>query len=252
MIKWLLAGVGLYIQGGRGLFIGYFLGYFLGYFFEYFNILNISGIFNVKKNAKGMSAEEFNNHTLILSSFVIKADGIKQVELDFVRDFFVKNYGKKQANASFRFFNDIVKSQNISLEHTAQKVRDNTRYASRLQIIHFLFGIANSDGFSSDNEVQVIFKIAQNLGVADKDFRSIRSMFLTKEMTYDPYTILEIKPSATQEELKQAYRKMAKLYHPDKVQHLGEVHQKGAREKFQEIQKAYDYIQKERKSTKVN
>jgi DnaJ like chaperone protein len=39
---------------------------------------------------------------------------------------------------------------------------------------------------------------------------------------------------------------MAKKFHPDKVRHLGEEHQKGAEEKFKRIQKAYEVIQAER------
>ena len=39
---------------------------------------------------------------------------------------------------------------------------------------------------------------------------------------------------------------MAKKYHPDKLEGLGEEHKKGAKEKFQKIQAAYEQIKKER------
>jgi DnaJ like chaperone protein len=58
------------------------------------------------------------------------------------------------------------------------------------------------------------------------------------------YKILEINASATQAEIKAAYRKMAKKYHPDKVLHLGKEHQKGAEEKFRKVQEAYEQLQK--------
>ena len=60
------------------------------------------------------------------------------------------------------------------------------------------------------------------------------------------YKILEIEKSATDDEVKKAYRKMVKKHHPDKVRHLGEEHMEGAEEKFRQIQKAYEQIQKER------
>jgi DnaJ like chaperone protein len=60
------------------------------------------------------------------------------------------------------------------------------------------------------------------------------------------YQILEITKSVTVVEIKKAYRTMAKKYHPDKVAHLGEEHRKGAEEKFKQIQKAYEQLQKER------
>jgi DnaJ like chaperone protein len=61
------------------------------------------------------------------------------------------------------------------------------------------------------------------------------------------YKILEISKSATVDEIKKAYRRMAKKYHPDKVIHLGKEHQKGAEEKFRQVQQAYEQLQKERK-----
>ena len=60
------------------------------------------------------------------------------------------------------------------------------------------------------------------------------------------YKMLEITKSATNDELKKAYRKMAKKYHPDKLEGLGEEHKEGAKEKFQNIQAAYEQIKKER------
>ena len=60
------------------------------------------------------------------------------------------------------------------------------------------------------------------------------------------YKILEIDNSASIDEIKKAYRKMAKKFHPDKVEHLGEAHKKGAEAKFKEVVKAYEQLQKER------
>ncbi len=60
------------------------------------------------------------------------------------------------------------------------------------------------------------------------------------------YKILEIEKSASIDEIKKAYLKMAKKYHPDKVEHLGEEHKKGAEDKFKQVQRAYEKLQKER------
>jgi ABC-type multidrug transport system fused ATPase/permease subunit len=54
------------------------------------------------------------------------------------------------------------------------------------------------------------------------------------------------KPSATDEEVKKAYRQMAIKFHPDKVAQMGEEFQKGAKEKFQQIQDSYEAIKKQR------
>ena len=52
--------------------------------------------------------------------------------------------------------------------------------------------------------------------------------------------------TATDDEVKKAYRKMAMKYHPDKVRGLGEQHEKAANEKFIKVQEAYEQIKKER------
>jgi DnaJ like chaperone protein len=62
----------------------------------------------------------------------------------------------------------------------------------------------------------------------------------------DAYKILEIEKSASDSEVKKAYRTMAKKYHPDKLQHMDQAYQKGAQEKFNKVQEAYEQIQKER------
>ena len=58
--------------------------------------------------------------------------------------------------------------------------------------------------------------------------------------------MLEIDRSATDDEVKKAYRKMAMKYHPDRVATLGEEVKKSATEKFQAVAAAYDAIKEER------
>ena len=61
----------------------------------------------------------------------------------------------------------------------------------------------------------------------------------------DPYKILNISPNATDEEVKKAYRELARKYHPDNYHDnpLADL----AQEKMKEINEAYELIQKQRK-----
>ena len=68
--------------------------------------------------------------------------------------------------------------------------------------------------------------------------------YTNKNINKDPYEILGIKNNATKKEIQTAYKLKVKLYHPDKVSHLGEELQKVANEKFIEIKNAYDFLMK--------
>jgi DnaJ like chaperone protein len=186
---------------------------------------------------------DFEVSLLVLASIVIKADGKQdQREMDFVRAQFVQMYGKERANQAFKLFKEISKQSNISTRQVCLQIRQMMDHASRLQLIHFLFGIAKSDNHVDETEVKAIASIASYLGINLRDFESIKAMFYkSSDMAYK---ILEIDASATQSEIKAAYRRMAKKYHPDKVLHLGKEHQKGAEEKFRKVQEAYEQLQK--------
>lgn len=187
---------------------------------------------------------DFEVSLLILASVVIKADGQQdQRELDFVRQQFVNMYGQERANKAFRLFKGINQQQ-IPVRQVCMQIQQMMDHASRLQLVHFLFGIAKADGMVTDLEVNQIQTITGYLGISSRDFESIKAMFY--DSSDNAYKILEITKEATVDEIKAAYRKMAKKYHPDRVIHLGEAHQKGAVEKFRQVQDAYEKLKKER------
>ncbi|MDN3664773.1 TerB family tellurite resistance protein [Algibacter miyuki] len=188
---------------------------------------------------------DFEVSLLILSSIVIKADGKQdQRELDFVRQQFVNMYGKERANNAFALFKNINKQNNISTRQVCLQIRQMMDHPSRLQLMHFLFGIAKADGMVTEDEVSQINTIASYLGISSRDYESIKAMFYNS--SDNAYKVLEITKDAEVSDIKKAYRNMAKKYHPDKVIHLGKEHQQGAEEKFRQVQAAYEQIQKER------
>ena len=169
---------------------------------------------------------------------------MKAQELQFVRNFFITNYGEQKAASIFETFNEQVKKDSQNIEDLAQVFTSQSRYETRLQIIHFLMGVSNADGSISQSELSKIKQIAAALGIRSVDLESIKAMFV--KSTGNAYRILEITPSATDVEVKKAYRSMAKKYHPDKLQSKDPALIKGAQEKFQQVQQAYEKIQKER------
>ena len=62
------------------------------------------------------------------------------------------------------------------------------------------------------------------------------------EEAFDPYSILGISRTATRTEIVAGYKEQMKLYHPDRVQHLGEILRKAAHERTLAIQAAYEAL----------
>ena len=245
--KWLGAGLGFTLGGPIGAAIGFAIGSFV----DEFNVEDLTKEkrsyqrrVESKRGSVNTHSGDFEMSLLVLASIVIKSDGkIDQRELDYVRSQFLSMYGKQRANNAFKLFKGIVK-KDISARQVCIQIREHMSHASRLQLIHFLFGIAKADDFVTQKEVDEIKKIAGYLYINQYDYESIKAMFY--DASDNAYKILEITKSASNDEVKTAYRKMVKKYHPDKLRDLGEEHLKGANEKFQSIQNAYEKIKNER------
>ncbi|HIF48484.1 MAG TPA: molecular chaperone DjiA [Cytophagales bacterium] len=237
MSKWLFALIGYSFFR----FPGAIMGYFLGNLIENFSTKNKFK----KSRVNNISSQEFELNLLALASLVIKADGkVTKQELDYVRSYFVSAYGKERANATFKIFNDNIKNLGISPVKISMLFNSALNYESRLQVIHFLFGIAKADGNVSVSEINKLLEFSNLLRLSYADFQSIKAMFINE--VGGAYKILEIEKSATDNQVKKAYRDLAKKHHPDKVQHLGDAYVKAAQDKFQKIQKAYERIKQER------
>lgn len=243
--KWLGAGIGFTFGGPIGAVIGFAAGSVVDrYTKEDFERDRQTFQQEYSNRPSNTQSGDFEISLLVLASIVIKADGkIDDRELNFVRTQFVGMYGKDRANNAFKLFKGIIKKE-VSARQVCMQIRQHMPHSSRLQLIHFLFGIAKADQHVSNSEVDEIRKIAGYLYINQHDFESIKAMFYSS--TDNAYKVLEITKSATDDEVKKAYRRMAKKHHPDKLQGLGEEHLKGAQEKFQNIQSAYESIKKER------
>ena len=230
--KFVAIGAGWFFAGPIGAIIGYYIG---KSFFD----------------GKNDQAKAYELSLLILSSLVIKADGkVVKAELDYVKKFFVSTFGVAKANNYFQIFNKLNKQSLISkLRPVCQQLNANISHASRLQIIHFLFGVSASDNDIHSSEIQLINKISGYLNINQYDFESIKSMFVSKgdNNLEKWYLILEIDKNATNSEIKKAHRKMVSKYHPDKLKGVGDDIVKLAEEKFLLVQKAYEEIMKSRK-----
>jgi len=233
--KWIGLGVG-WAAGG---WIGGILGMALGSMFD--------------DGKRGPDRQSYSTSTkrgdyavslLVLVAAVMKADGrLLKSELDYVKNYFHTRFGQDTAAEALIMLKDILK-QDIPVREITQQLNQRLDYSYRLEMIHFLFGIASADGTVADVEKRLIRQIAKQMNITDSDIASIQAMFISASDS--AYKILEIDPTASDEEVKKAYRRMAMKYHPDKVGHLGEDFKKVAQEKFRKVKEAYDTIRTQR------
>jgi DnaJ like chaperone protein len=238
--KWLGGGLGWALGGP----LGAVLGFALGSAFDAATITVSTGKGPQYANPGATHVGDFAVSLLVLSAAVMKSDGrTMKSELDYVKKFLVNQFGEQNAQQQIRMLQEILK-QDIPLQQVCLQIRQYMPHSERLQIIHYLFGISKADGHVHELELKTIQEIAGHLGVNQADFNSLKAMYF-RDVDSD-YKILELEPSASDEEVKKAYRKMAVKFHPDKVAALGDDVQKAAHEKFRKVQEAYESIKKQR------
>ena len=238
-LRLILTGLGWSFGGPLGGIIGYAIGsLFSGGSARVIR----SGVTDTLGNTE--EKRDFNVTLLVLSAAVMKADGdVKRSELDYVKRFYLQNFGQEHTETYIKMLREILE-KDYNIYEVSQQVGRYMDYSTRLQLLHYLFGIAEADGVITPEELGVINTISDSMGILDSDFQSVKAMFIRE--TDSAYKILGIEPAATDEDVKRAYREMAKKNHPDLVSSSGEEVRKASEKKFQEINAAYETIKKQR------
>ena len=271
--KWILTGLGWAVGGPIGAIIGYFIGYSIS---SSFKSDEDAPRIDEPPRRRGPyhntgSASDIHAALLVLIAAVMKADGqVKRSELDYVKQFLSKNYDGTEARDMLIMLRDIVK-RNIPVHDVCQQIKVNTDYTTRYHMVDFLCGLAEVDGDFDMKEHNVIRTIVVGLGINAADFASIYARHATtrrswsdytessrsdsgynngRQQSYartdnsgrDPYKILGIDSTATDQEVKKAYRRLAMKYHPDRVETMGEEIKRNAEQQFKIINEAYETI----------
>jgi DnaJ like chaperone protein len=225
---------------------GAFLGFTVGGMFENIKVGDSAQIPGGSLGGRGQQTQQgdFNISLVVLSAAVMKADG-KQLksELRYIQSFFEQQFGKQAAGQYITMLQEFLKKE-IPLQDVSSQIGRYMAMPMKLQLLHYLYGIAKSDGHVHSSEVDCITLIANYMRIPTADQVSIRNMFYQE--VDSSYKILEITSKATDAEVKKAYRRMAVRFHPDKVSTLSKKVQEDASDKFIKVQEAYEQIKKER------
>lgn len=256
--KWILAGLGWAVGGPIGALIGFFIG----------KAFDGGGRPQIES---GSAPRQQRRHHgpyrntggendlmvafLVLIADVMSADNVRRKsELDYVKRFLLKNYGEQKAKELLLLLRDIM-DKPIDIRSVCAQIKVNTNYTTRYHMIDFLFGLAMADMELSNSELDELEIIRSGLGINLSDYISIKERYTGRESSSrhnttasgkDPYKVLGLNSSATDDEVRKAYRRFAMKYHPDKVEHLGDEMRKNAEAQFREINEAYERIKEAR------
>lgn len=187
---------------------------------------------------------DFKNSLLILIAAVMKADGVAmKSELDLVKAMLLRTYGEGETKNMLLQLREHLKKEH-NLNEVCRNLRNRMSYSPRLELVHILFRISRADGVISDAELHLIQQVATQLGVSHTDYLSLKAMFV--ESADADFKILDVSNTASEDDVKKAYRKLAMRFHPDRLQGLTEGEKKSAEEKFLRVQKAYENIKKKK------
>ncbi len=239
--------IGFFSSGFFGAIVGFMIGSYVDYAYGAEETTSYNqGSFNSYGGyqTNQVHPSDFKNSLLILIAAVMKADGVAmKSELDLVKSMLLRTYGEQESRSMLLQLREYLKKEH-NLNEVCRNLRNRMSYSPRLELVHILFRISRADGVISDAEISLIQQVATQLGVSHTDYLSLKAMFV--ESADADFKILDVSNSASDDEIKKAYRKLAMRFHPDRLQGLSEGEKKSAETKFLRVQKAYENIKKKK------
>lgn len=186
---------------------------------------------------------EIENSVLVLAATVLRCDrNFTGNTENYIGKFLIEQFGTEGLNQRFKFIHNHLETGTEPFTKIACKeLKMLTTYDSRLSILRFLFGVANTDDFVNAKETRCIHRISCYLSISENDFKELKQSFLRQN---NPYHVLGINEDASIEQIKAAYRKMVLKFHPDKKRDEVIAVEEGS--KFREIQHAFDILKQQK------
>ena len=204
-------------------------------------IVAAASIIKIIKNNTGFineKQEQFIGLSLMFSEFIKKSrhninDESKKIEN------FLKEKFKIPGTGDFSLLiNELISKKRIDAE-TFARFYKNMNYSVRLQMFRLLVKSQKNKNDFNDMEHSFV-EIAQMLNLEKQDYRSV--LAINHSGIQAAYELLQVDEHSSENEIKASFRRLSKIYHPDKVEHLGNEYKDEAAENFQELLNAYELI----------
>lgn len=178
---------------------------------------------------------------------VAYADGrLAREEIALLRRFYTESFELRQRD--MRALQTLMKhAKGADLKNVVKRVRFRFPNAPKGALLELLAAVAQCDGEVHANEVKVIRRVSRYLGIAPERWSRL-SKRLRLDVTSDDlksakraeqYVLLGLRPGATVDEVRRAYRDKLTQYHPDKVARMAPEFSELAHRKTKELNAAY-------------
>jgi len=184
---------------------------------------------------------------LALCAHVIQADGTARgEEVRQVRAFVQRTFPRDAADL-MQVLKQLLERP-VDVGPICAQIAAHLGTAERLELLTLLVGVARADGILNPAETASLREIARRLGLREPDVRRVFAAGAAAHASSeaDPYDVLGLARSAPDDEVRKAWRALAKKHHPDRVAHLGEDVRRHSEERFKAIQAAWERIKQER------
>ena len=180
---------------------------------------------------------------------VARADGqLLREEIRHLRDYLSEQF--ELTTCEQQSLREAMKATDpgVSNYELVEAVHRRLPYIEWTQVLAALAGVARCDGEVSESEVAVIREIAVNYyGSSVEHWREIQEVLGlaiddSTQTEDDHWAVLSISPGASAVEIKKAYHRKMRDYHPDKVSNLPKEFQELAHQKTIEIRTAYEAL----------
>ena len=258
--RWIGGFLGLLSGGPLGALAGFVLGALFDVVNEDGQTVNKSSQFYSSNKASARQQEVNRNgflfSLLTLASYIIKADGrIMHSEMEAMRQFLRTNFGEVSVSQGEQIMTRLFERQKQMDEQQpgayrqtiydcCVQLRNNLSESQLLQLLSLLAMLAKADGNVASEEINALREITLHLGLSEAELNSMLNLGSTT--LKDAYAVLEISESATDDEVRAAYKRMVVKHHPDRVASLGDDIRAAAEKKMREINEAKELIYKAR------
>ncbi len=162
----------------------------------------------------------FTIAVIALSAKMAKADGlVTRDEVTAFREVFTIPAGEERSAA--RVFN-LARTDVAGFEEYARRIKSmfDGDKGTLCDLMEGLFYIAMADGQYHPNEEAFLERVAEIFGLNERQFRALRSRFVP-DAEPDPYAVLGLPPDASLEEAREAWRRLVRETHPDRMMARG-------------------------------